>query len=61
MYNAFRSGMTAWRIGVNFNDNPFKTEPEKTQWIKGWQKKNNEWNQKRRHIKKNFWRVRTNA
>lgn len=39
--NFFDAGRNACRIGVNFIDNPYKDEPFKSAWEKGYEVENN--------------------
>lgn len=50
--NRFNAGKTAWLIGVLFGDNPYKKEPEHSQWERGWKDANRKYNMKRQNGKR---------
>lgn len=51
--NYFSAGMGGYMILVPFQNNPYKNEPARTQWAKGWKFAQKQNNMKRRVYKKN--------
>jgi hypothetical protein len=47
----FYAGQKAFRLGVYFQDNPYKEEPFRGQWERGWRFAQRKFNETRRNFR----------